>query len=304
MSASATGTSSGRTLISEGYATGAVTLTNLSDREVKVPFGTQFGSIKDPSLQFATQQEVSLQAGVGKQVEVKIKAISPGTMGNTEPGQLTIVPGDLNGIVLATNSEPTLGGTDLSAVSPTERDIQQIRDGVLEQLTQEAIGQFAYELGEGESMIDESLSVDEIISEDLSPAAGVPADQFTVTLEVRLSILVYEQSDLDLLGKMVLDANIPVGWMAKPESFYISQSSQASVNQGGQVVWNITVAQILHSEVNVNSIRINLAGKSRADALAYLETNLELREDPNITYAPTFWPSIPLLPFQIGIELK
>ncbi len=301
---SSLGDSSGSTIAPDSYATGTITLTNLTNTALVIPAGELIASGGDGSIKFSTQNEVELPAEVGSSVEVLVKAVLPGEKGNISEGDLNVVLGTLSGQVLATNTAATMGGTNTVMASPTEADIEKVRLTILEKLGQEALEFFSSGIDEGERLIEASLKVEEITSEEISPRSGQPADQFSITMEVVFSSLVYNQSDLEQLGKMILNANIPAGWTAKRDSFYMTPITSPTMAPDGQVSWSISIAQLLLEELNVQPLIHALLGKNRSDAQDYLESNLDLRESPLITISPSFWPWMPLLPFQARIEFK
>jgi uncharacterized phage protein gp47/JayE len=86
-------------------ATGYVTFNGLVDAEV--PEGTQLANSDEIPVYFVTTESVVLTNGTGK---VAVEAVEGGSEGNIAANQISVVEGDLQGIVSVTNEEPFTGG--------------------------------------------------------------------------------------------------------------------------------------------------------------------------------------------------
>lgn len=300
----ATGASTGTAQVAEGYATGIVELTNLTDNALVIPAGALFASSLNPEKQFITEQDIVLPQGVGSTISIPVRAIAPGEYGNTPANELTNAIGPISGQISVTNTIPASGGTNVTMPAPTKQDIEKARANILAELSQAAIEDLSSSLNAYEHAIECSLMVKEISLESSFPEEGQPAGQFSLSMEVVYSVLVYDDTSIEKLGGMVLAANIPDGWTAKTDSFYFSLSSQPVKDVTGNITWVIRVAEIIQPEINVRQLANDLTSRIKGEAVQYIENHLDLREPVELNLWPSFWPWMPVLPARIDIQAK
>jgi hypothetical protein len=304
ISGSFTADATGEMSLAETYATGTLTITNLTDQAIVISPGMMFGSSSFADVTFSVQKEVVLPAGVGSVVSVPVKAVIPGTAGNVPAADISLVLGTGSGQILSTNQDPTTGGKDVNVSTPARDDIEKARHDLLDQLSQDAIDRLSLELNDGEKLIEQSLVIQNINSETVTPQEGKPADQFTISMSVDFSALAYDEAALENLGKLVLAADVPVGQSIKDDSFYITQSTTPVKDSNGKLSWKVTAAQILHDNRDPRELIYAVLGKGRSEAFRIIASGYDVREDPQIILSPSFWTWLPLLPFQVKVEVK
>jgi hypothetical protein len=117
----------GKQLVPDGHASGAIALANPLDGVVHVPAGTVVDA--QNGARFATVQDVDVPGAVHSfsgttngQASVAVQAVLAGPASNVADHTITAIEGRLAGALLVTNPAPMTGGTMRTVYSLTQAD--------------------------------------------------------------------------------------------------------------------------------------------------------------------------------------
>ena len=149
--------SSGKVSIPDRQAAGEVEFNNLSEVEKEIPAGTVVLAPGDALLRFATTDDVTLPAGVGKQVDAPVQALVPGLQGNVAAGAIQAVEGPLGLEILVTNPVALKGGSDRISPAPSVEDYEQLAKKLQSSLRDSALSDLKAQLQPGQRLVDGTL---------------------------------------------------------------------------------------------------------------------------------------------------
>lgn len=184
---------SGLTTVPEGSATGAVIFVNVTGYAVNVPAGTCV-TVPGGGVTFHTTQDVWLpgsdfrgpDAYLGK-AQVNIVADTPGSAGNVAASAISVIEGDLSGMLTVENAEPTSGGSERQTSVVTTEDQERLRQELIEGLRSQAYDQLQEKLT-GLQVLSGTLKV-ETLEETFNYGVGSEATNVTLNARVRASAL-------------------------------------------------------------------------------------------------------------------
>ncbi len=205
---------SGMAVIPEGSATGAVIFVNVTSYAVNIPVGTRV-TVAGGGITFHTTQDVwvpasdfrGVDAYLGK-AQVTIVADTPGSAGNVAAGAISVIEGDLSGVLTVENAEPTGGGSERSAYIVTADDQEALRRQLVTGLRSDAYAQLQSQLA-GLQVLSGTLSV-ETVEETFSQVVGGEAENLTLIARVRASALAAAPGALDAAVRQAVEGKIPV----------------------------------------------------------------------------------------------
>ena len=282
-------------------AEGFVQFTNLTEEEIAVPAGTVVLTVGTPSVRFVTTGPVHLLSGVGKTVETSVQAILAGTSGNIEAGAITAIEGDLGLKLLVENLEAISGGTDQTEPAPNEADANALRSALLEHLRDTAMSELSTVVGPGQQILGESVVVQEILEETFEPGLDQPGDRLALTMRAVFSGLYYQQSDVESVVQLSLDANLAKHYMAIPDTFQIMEMDETGKDDPQQSHWQIQVIRKIKEVLPINSIKNQVAGKSPQAAIQLVNGNFNSELMPEIVVHPKWWPRLPYFFMRIKV---
>lgn len=205
---------SGMAIIPEGSATGAVIFVNVTSYAVNIPMGTRV-AVAGGGITFHTTQDVWVPASdfrgadayLGK-AQVTIVADTPGSAGNVAAGSISVIEGDLSGVLTVENAEPTSGGSERQASIVTLDDQEVLRQQLVTGLRSDAYAQLQSQLV-GLEVLSGTLSV-ETVEETFSHPVGSEAISLTLTARVRASALATAPGALNAAARRAVEGQIPV----------------------------------------------------------------------------------------------
>ena len=104
-----------------------------------------------------------------------------------------------------------------------------------------------------------------------------------------------------MLANSILDANLPVGYAATPESMIIEQLSTPIFDNGVTSSWRIRLSRHLHSEPSAKQAISLALGRTPDHASEILMKNLSISSAPRFETSPSWWPIIPLIPLRVEV---
>jgi hypothetical protein len=295
--------SSGRIHVPAEQATGVVEISNLGETELIVPAGTVVSTTGANPQRYETVREAripaGIPAGIGGKHEVDIRALVPGTQGNTGAGTIEALEGAIGLAATVNNPQPVTGGTDRISPGPTTADYTALRERLAASLRATAIEDLKRNLGTEKRLLEGTIVVSKVISESMDPQPDQPGDYARLTMQVEFSAWYVREEDLQAVAKTSLDANPVPGYQPDGQSIAIQFSDQPAVFDPASVRWNVTVGRRLQAMIDMGHAARSIVGVSPEKAKAVLENAYPLRQPVQIELSPAWWFRLPFLSFRI-----
>lgn len=292
---------SNRVSIPEMKAVGVVQFTNLGSDEIIIPAGTVVAT--NTLIRFATLNDVRLPAGVDEIVEVKVEAVNAGEDGNVETGAITNIEGTLGLSAKISNPEPTTGGSDTTVIGATEEDRANLRDSVLNDLRVLAEEQIRANIGENDLLIADTLELKEIKNEEFDPPAGVAGSSLTFSVEAEFTAHYLLAEDLKALAVSSLTASILPGFSPSGEMMF-SPLETPFTDAAGITRFPLQASQDTFRNIDRMQVLNLIRGRNVESAGLALKDAFSLQNEPQIIITPSWWQWLPLIPFNISVEVQ
>ncbi len=293
---------SGVTRNPDRIAHGEVVFTNLSDNPVNIPLGLVVRNLSDPPVRFTTTQTGELDAGPGITTTLTVRALAPGEDGNLPAGALTAIEGSLGLTLAANNPSPTLGGSDRSLPLPTSRDRKRLYEKLEAALRQSAQAELEAQLSPDDLFFTQTLTITRVLEQSFTPAEDQPSGQLELNIRLEYQALSASKSDINNLATVLLDANLPNGYVSLPDSLVIRPVTYAVVENGNLARWQSSAQRVLYLDIPSTQAINSILGATPAQAAERLDATWALTEAPVIQLTPAWWPRLPILPFKISID--
>jgi hypothetical protein len=295
---------SGVTKNPDRTASGKVVFTNLSDQPVNIPLGLVVRDLADPPVRFTTIQTSELDAGPGITTTLAVRALNPGEAGNLPAGALTAIEGSLGLSLAATNTHPTLGGSDRDLPLPTSQDRQRLYEKLETALRQSARTELETQLTQGDLIFTQTLTITRMLEQSYTPADDQPSGQLELSLRLEYQAMSAARNDIDNLATVLLDANLPAGYAPLPDTLAVKQVTPVVIESANHARWQFTAQRLLSPVIPSSQAITLILGAPPAQAVKRLSDTWPLAEDPVIRLAPPWWPRLPSLPFRISINAQ
>jgi len=200
------------------------------------------------------------------------------------------------------NSEPTEGGSDRLVRSPDTADRVRLRTRLVEKLTAQAKEDIRTRLGDPAAMVETTLAVREILEEKVSSEIGHPADILEMSLRVEFQASFIEETDLQALARMALEANLPGGFERANESILIQPVEELRLDSEGRLVGTIQASRWLVSPVQTSQVAEQVKGKPIQTAIREMTSAYKLEQPPQVSIIPGWWPFLPFFNQRIRVS--
>ena len=280
---------------------GIVRFTNLGQSEVNIPVGSVV--LTQSFIRFVTLHDTRLPAGLEEFVDVPIEALEPGVQGNVPEGAIDTVEGPLGLSVTATNPNPITGGTDIQVVGATDDDRSKLSGAVLEDLRQSAETQMRAQIKPEALLLMDTFEASNILVENFEPPVGQAGETLLLNMGVEFTARYILASDLEQLSQSTLNASIPEGYFPFGNTLFKPLTDPVT-DSTGSTHFDLGVTRILLHEVDQMQTFSMIRGRSPVRARTELLEGLSLRKDPEVAITPSWWPWLPLIPFDISMEIK
>jgi hypothetical protein len=288
--------------VPQDKAQGVARFKNLTQSPVTIPAGTVVYSASTATVRFATTSETKVDGKINAFVEIPIVAMQAGESGNLPANSITAVEGNLGLSVSVNNPEPTSGGTNITAVAPSEDDHKRVRDVLLPLLQAQAQKQVVNEIGAKNISLGNTLKISQVLEETYDPPAGGAGLLLTLTMRVEFSAQYVKNADLIQLAETALNASQPSGFSAEPDTLRFNVSGTPTFNQSGASHFDLQVQRTLLREIDPRQVNALARGLSPQAATQVLMSKLPLEKSPEIDLSPSWWPWMPLIPFRISVS--
>lgn len=292
---------SGVLTLPKDFATGEVTLTNLTDQPIEIPAGTVLRTLDPKPRRYATQETVILKTDNEKAATVPIQALEAGSDHNVQPNEIKAVEGFLGLKIAVTNPKPVQGGSDMTASAPSEQDRQTLFRSLQAILIEQAKAKILSELQPGDLLLPDSTIKIAVLRQQYLPEKISPSDSLSLDLEIEVSIEVITRQSLIDFGDQILASSLPVGYQPLRNTFSAACQNPFNQTESGDYTCNLNLYRNIQLWLNPEEIRPLVAGKSILKASQLLQQTYHLSEAPRIAITPHWFPILPLLPMRIEI---
>ena len=287
----------GEGVVPQSKAKSVVIFRNLTQDDVTIPAGTV---VRSNDIRFVTKDEVLVDGGVGKTIEVDIEAVEGGLAGNLDAETINIVEGRLGLLLSVTNPEPTIGGRERASVQATDADRARAKDLMLKSLERDARAELLELMNSDDVMFDDTFALSQILSETYDLPSGATGSQLTLTMQAEFVVLYASASDLTELASLALNASLPSGYSAAPVAITFESITEPVIEKDDSIRWTIRAERKIVQQTSATKITRSILGLGVSDAQSWLDKTLP-QADPKVVLSPTWWPWVPIVPFQIEV---
>ncbi len=282
-------------------AKGIARFTNIGQKDVEIPAGTVISTVD--LTRYITLTDTLLPGGVDEFVEVKIEALEAGSQGNAVPNTISIVEGLLGLSATVTNPELISGGTDTKTVGATEEDRTELRDVVMENLRRAAETKMRTQISTDDLLLLDTLEAVQTLQEEFSPPEGQAGKSLVLKMQVEYSANYISHADLKQLVTSTLGTTTPQGFSNFGELTF-DPLAEPLTDSSGITHFELQADQVTLRDVDQMHVFSVIRGHNPDRAVNELKNDFTLRDDPQITITPAWWPWLPLIPFNISVEVK
>lgn len=285
-------------------AKGFVEFQNLTASPILIPAGTVVYSLEPELVRFVTIQEIEVAGGAISDAGVPVEALVKGSSGNLPAGAIVGTEGGLSASVTVTNPAATAGGSTTMASMPSDKDREQLRASLLEQLQTEARSDLQEALGPEDVLLDTTIRLKTVDQEAFDPQAGQPGSVLSLALSATFETDYVGGRDLRQLAELALDAQVPTGYAPRPDSLEIVVTEIPPPAGVEAAQLQLQMRRLLGRSIDLAAANQLARGRSPAAARRALQEGLPLGSAPEIRMRPSWWPWLPLIPFRIQLVLS
>jgi len=274
---------------------------NLGSAAVTIPAGTVI-STKSP-IKFVTLHQTLLEAGPGKFIDTPITALQPGASGNVSADSVIVLEGPLGLSISVTNPNPITGGADSNVTGANDIDRERLRTLVLDNLRRDAESKLRSQIAPDDLLLLDTLEASNIVQENFNPQAGQPGSTLTLTMQVEFSARYISAKDMNQLSAAALDSSITKGFDPFGGT-NLKVLTEPLTDASGVTHLELETTRTLLRHVDAMQIFSLVRGRKAGQASDKLTKTFSLRKDPRVIVSPPWWPWLPLVPFNISVEVK
>ena len=293
-----------RITVPQTSARGVARFRNLTQTEVEIPAGTVAYTQADPPVRFATLNTTRITPGVDQFVEVPIEAVTVGETGNVAADSIQAIEGPLGLKAAVANPEPTGGGTDTTAIGPSQEDRILLRESLLADLKTQAEAELRARLSTDNVLLTDTLALSQTLEETYNPPADEQGTSLSLTLRVEFSVLVVSTRDLTELAEATLNAVAKPGFASVADSLTFQSVSKPTTAADGVTHWQMQAERRSLRNVDNAQVLMLVRGRAPDEARALLSKAFVFDSAPQIRITPAWWPWLPLIPFRIFVVTK
>jgi hypothetical protein len=293
----------GETMIPRQTAKGNVSFVNLTEDEITIPAGTVVSTEGERPIRFSTTRSVVVPTGANG-ITAPIEAILPGTDGNVLAEKIVAIEGPLGLNLSVINRRRTSGGSNFTAVTPSEDDYQTIYNQLVDSLKNNALAEFQYEASPNYIPLSSIPLEQRIIEESYHPKIGEPSDFLELHLQAEYKFPYASKEDLFQLGRIVLDRHATDNYTPRPETLVIRQLTEPIIQSNGNASWKMQASWQVGAILDETEAVANILGLAPEQALLKLNENTSIEAGTVIRITPEWWPRLPMVPFRINLINK
>jgi hypothetical protein len=287
-------------------ALGTVVFINQTAEPLEILPGAVVRTSTGTTIRFRTTTTATVPANIGGTAEVQIEALEPGPVGNVPAAVINVVEtSDLRGKVRVINEQPTQGGGVRQVGVVTRADMDRLKAQLLQQLQQRAYVELQSQLGEGEFLPPESMTI-EILSEDYDQFLESEADVLRLQMRILASGTAVDRANANLLAYDALQDRIPETYEFQSDAVTFDLDEQVRMD-GRTVIMQVAASSALVVDVDRGDVRSVVTGLSQDEATAVLAESFSLAAPPVVEILPEWikrWEwldRVSYLPFRIQV---
>ncbi len=189
-------------------------------------------------------------------------------------------------------------------------DFDRLHEQMTARLQKEAFEKIVTELEETEAVPPDSLELESIEREEDQRVKQQNAVA-SAYAELDFSGIAYDQRMVEDLSSAFLEEQAEQEVEVIPESLQIdirdvdvTTTVTSGVQESKALELDIDASAALAQAIDKDLISGAIRGKPVADAVSWLETNLDLRQPPTVELQPAWWPRLPWLPARTEIHVS
>jgi hypothetical protein len=291
----------GEISVPKSKSQGIARFTNLGKVDLDIPAGTIVST--ESSIKFIMLKDTRLPAGLGKFVDAPVEALDLGVQGNVQAEKIVLVEGPLALSASVINPDAMTGGTNAREIGATEVDRAKLRKAVMESLRRDAETQMRAQIAPADLLLLDTFIVSKTVNENFDPPAGQPGKILTLKMRVEYSARYVSDDDMKTLSLSALNSSVVDGFESKAQPAY-KLITEPATDSSGITHFELEVTRTLLRQVNTLQVFSIVRGHQLRSVKNELVSNLSLRSDPTIAMTPSWWPWLPLIPFNISVEVK
>lgn len=292
----------GKEKIPGDYASGEITLTNLTDHPITIPRGTLVSTSDPGPIYYVLQEEVKIPTGDPNQAAARVQAEQPGSSGNQPAGSINQLISNLGADLTVANPEKIQGGSDLQVPAPSQRDREKLTQQLLEDLQNQAEETFQNMLNAGDLLIHETPEITQIQEKTFVPDQGAPGDHLELTLRIQFSTWVVKGEDLTKLGEDILQTrSLTDEFQPVIDTLQISNQNLSVKSGSDRASWDLVIRWKQKATFDRDSLTRMILGLHPGQARKVLSDQLSLDKPPLIQLTPGWWFRLPVLPFRVQV---
>ena len=285
----------GQAQLGANRSSGTAVFVNLDDEPVEIPAGTVLQTTSETPIKFQTIAPATLPAISGSTVEVNILAQEVGPQGNLSANSLTLFEdGTTWGQQVEIRQPSATAGGDIQPVPVVlEEDIIGLRSETLQQLESIGANEIEAGLANNQFLVHESLNIMRIIAEERSHQAGEASNNITIKIQAEIGGTVIDMNQAtDVVYTDLVNAVRP-GYSLTPDSFRFYQVGNNYVRNDRTIEFEMVGEGTMTAVSDTDQLLEEIAGKEEADAITFLQSNLELDGEPIIRIIPNWFGRMP-----------
>jgi hypothetical protein len=282
---------------------GIVQFKNLGQTEVNIRAGTLVSTASEAPIKFVTLHDARLEPGIDKFVDVPIEALQSGASGNVSEDSIIVVEGPLGLSISVTNPNPITGGANSQVTGATDADRERLRKLALENLRRDAESKLLTQLTPADMLLADTFEVVKVVQENFEPPAGQPGKTLTLNIQAEFFAHYVLAEDIKQLAASTLDSSITNGFAPFAEAT-LKTLTEPSTDAFGVTHFELEVTRTLLRQTDTMQIFSAARGRTQENAINKLMTNFAFRKEPKIMMTPSWWPLLPLIPFNISVEVQ
>ncbi len=283
-------------------ATGTITIQNFTNTQIIFPGGTAVTVSEGGSQQFVTDAGVTVAAG--KEVisddeegnpqkivtpgvaNVQVTAVDFGSDYNVAAKTKFTVGTEAYSDFRATNDAAMSGGSSKEVSVVAQSDQSNLFDQLKSELEQKAKKDFESKLVGDQKLVEKTMTFN-VLSQTFDQNIDSETETLGLSLKLESRVIYYSDSQLKLLGKSVLQNQVPEGYILKDTNLLFS-SEVTSSEVNGDTTMKTQIKTTVYPVLLETDIKEALKGKTPSEAEAYLKGM-----DKVLGYTLSVWPPYP-----------
>ena len=293
----------GVTKAPEKKASGTLTITNMTDKDIAIKAKTIVFNTANPPTRYTILSDEVIPAE-GTLEGVEIEAMFAGESGNTPENTVTRMDGEVGLQILMANPAPISGGTDREIPAPSIDDIVALRSDLQKMAARQAEEKIASELNPDQIVLISSIKPGRIESESVTPQAGEAGVTARIKQTAEYSALVIDHRQLtDQAGGLLKANRLLPGWqISTRQPIDVQILSQEYDRINNRVKLKAMIKGQMIPIVNTARIRRVITGRERDLASAMISILVLTDKPTSIETWPSWMPVLPLIETRIKVS--